>query len=122
MLSLTKGQTQTVYFTGTEKTTLVAPYFLFIFTHRVTGEIVKVMATNTSTTNRYNKFSMVVNTNFSTSTEGLWEYEVREKASNVDLTVAGTIVEQGFMTLSPATPFTPTEYSSQDNTFTTYNG
>jgi len=111
-----------VYFTGTEKATLSAPYFLFIFTNRGTKDVVKVMGTNTSTTERYDKCSIVVNTHFSDYDDGLWSYEIREKASSSDMTVAGTVVEDGFMYLRPATPFAPTEYSEQDNKFITHNG
>ena len=122
MINLTKGQTQTIYFTGTEKATIALPYFLFVFTNRVTEEVIKVMATNTSTSTRYDKFSLVVNTSFSTATEGTWDYSIYEKLLVSDLTVAGVVVERGFMALNPATPFTPTEYAGQSNTFTTYNG
>jgi len=122
MIHLTKGLTQNIYFTGTEKITLTAPYFLFIFTNKITKELIKFMATNTSTTLRYDKFSMVVNTSFSTATTGFWEYEVRQKASAVDLVISGTIVETGYMYLNPATDFAPTEYTDQVNTFKTYNG
>ena len=122
MITLTKGQTQTIYFTGTEKATITAPFFLFVFTNRITDEVVKLIATNTTTTERYDKFSLVVNTSFSTATEGTWEYDVYQKVSDSDLTVAGVVVERGFMTLNPATDFTPTEYAGQLNTFKTYNG
>jgi len=122
MLNLTKGQTQTIYFTGTEKATLTNPYFLFVFTHRLTGEVVKVMATNTSTTNRYNKFSLVINNSFNGVTNGIFSYSIYEKAVNTDLTLTGTIVESGYMQLNPAVDYTPTEYSGQTNTITTYNG
>jgi len=122
MINLTKGNTETIYFTGTENATLVAPYFLFIFTNRTTEDVVKVMATNTSTTARYDKFSMVVNTYFTDATEGFWDYEIREKASVVDLTVAGTVVETGYMYLRPATAFEPVAYDETDNDFKTYNG
>ena len=81
-----------------------------------------MVATNVSTSARYDKFSTVVNTNFITATEGFWEYEVREKASAIDLTVAGTIVEAGLMYLRPATDFSPVEYADTDNDFKTYNG
>jgi len=122
MINLTLGQTENIYFTGTEKCTLTNPYFLFIFTNRITGEVVKWMATNTSTTARYDKASMVVNTYFISSTTEFWDYEVREKASISDMTIAGTIVESGYMKLNPATAFSPTEYADNDNTFVTYNG
>ena len=122
MINLRKGNTETIYFTGTENTTLTAPFFLFIFTNRTTEDVVKIMATNTSTTARYNKFSTVVNTNFADATEGFWDYEIREKADNTDMTIAGTVVETGFMYLRPATDFTPVEYAGTDNDFKTYNG
>lgn len=120
MINLRKGNTVTVYFTGTENATITDPYFLFVFTNRVTQEVVKVMATNTSTTDRYDKFSLVVNTYLSASTNGSWEYEVRQKADNTDMTVTGTIVEAGRMYLKPATDFAPTEYSDNTNTVKTY--
>lgn len=122
MINLRKGNTETVYFTGTEKATLTAPYFLFVFTNRSTNDQVKVMATNTSTTARYDKFSLAVNTYFSNSTEGFWEYAVREKAVDTDQTETGTIVETGYMVLRPAADFAPTEYSEQSNAFKVYNG
>lgn len=120
MINLRKGNTETIYFTGTEKATLTNPYFLFIFTNRATKAEVKIMTTNISTTARYDKASVVVNTSFSSSDPGLWSYDIREKASNMDMTVAGTIVEQGYMYLRPATDFAPTEYTSVDNTFKQY--
>lgn len=122
MLNLTKGNTDVVYFTGTEKATLTNPYFLFIFTNRATKAEVKVMTTNTSTTQRHDKASIVVNTYFSDSDLGLWSYDIREKASAVDMTETGTIVEQGYMYLRPATAFAPTEYSVASNEFEQYGG
>lgn len=122
MINLRKGNTEVVYFTGTENITLTAPYFLFIFTNRTTQDVVKVMATNTSTTGRYDKFSMAVNTYFPDATEGFWGYEIREKVNVDDMTVAGTVVEQGYMYLRAATDFEPVAYDEQSNDFKTYNG
>ena len=120
MINLTKGNTETVYFTGTEKSTLTNPYFLFVFTNRTTDEVIKWMATNTSTTGRYDKASIAVDTYFTNKEEGLWKYEIYEKASNADMTLSGVIVEMGYMFLRPSVPFAPTKYSNQDNTFVTY--
>lgn len=122
MINLKKGNTTVVYFTGTEKAVLTAPYFLLIFTNNVTSEVVKIMATNTSTTARYDKFSLVVNTYFTSSTNGFYNYEIYEKESNLDMEISGNIVEQGYMHLTPATAFAPTDYTDQVNTFKTYNG
>jgi hypothetical protein len=122
MINLQKGNTENIYFTGTENATLDNPYFLFIFTNRTTLDVVLFMATNISTTERYDKCSMVVNTYFADYTEGFWDYEIRQKSSSSDMTIAGTIVEHGFMYLRPTTDFEPTEYEDQSNTFKTYNG
>jgi hypothetical protein len=120
MIHLTKGNTENVYFTGTEKATISAPYFLFVFSNRVTDEVIKWMATNTSLTGRYDKASIAVNTYFTNKEEGLWKYQVYEKASNSDMTLTGTIVETGYMFLHPAAAVIPTEYADQNNTFVTY--
>jgi hypothetical protein len=120
MINLTKGATEIVYFTGTELATITNPYFLFIFTNRLTLDVVKVMATNTSTTGRYDKFSLVVNTYFADYDEGLWGYDIRQKASSSDMTIAGLIVESGYMNLIPAVPFEPVVYEGQDNTTITH--
>ena len=121
MITLTKGQTQTVRFTGTENALLTNPYFLFVFTHRVTNEIVKFVATNTSTTERVDSFSLVVNTYFVNSDCGFWKYEVYEQSSSTGTSTTGkNKVEEGYMVLSAATEFSPTKYSEQDNTFITY--
>lgn len=122
MINLTKGNTQFIYFTGTEKVTLSNPYFLFIFTNRATKAEVKVMFANVSTTGRYDKGSIIVNNYFSSSDLGLWSYEIREKALSTDTTTAGTIVETGLMYLRPATAFAPTEYEVTSNEFKQYGG
>ena len=121
MITLTKGQTQTVRFTGTENALLTNPYFLFVFTHRVTNEIIKFVATNISTTQRVDSFSLVVNTYFVDSDCGFWKYEVYEQSSSTGTSTTGkNKVEEGYMVLSPATEFSPTKYSEQSNTFITY--
>lgn len=129
MITLRKGATQTVYFTGAEKATLTDPYYLFTFTHRTTGEIVNVPCTNASTTDRYQKFSLVTNNYLGSSTDGLYSYSIREYNANrpqdyqnEEFVTLGEVVETGYMDLLPATDFTPTEYESQSNTFKTYNG
>lgn len=122
MINLRKGNTEVVYFTGTEKAVLSNPYFLLVFTNNITNEVVKVMATNTSVTLRYDKFSLTVNTYFSSSTNGFYVYSIYEKASGSDMTVSGNIVESGYMYLKPATDFEPTEYTEQSNSFKTYDG
>lgn len=121
MINLRKGNTETIYFTGTEKATISAPRFLFVFTNKSSGEEVKINVLNTSTVTRYDRASVVVNTYFSGKTDGLWSYKIYEK-SDTSTTVSGTLVEEGFMYLRPATDFTPEVYTEQSNTFKVYNG
>ena len=64
MIILTKGDIKDLLFTGSESALLTSPYFLFVFTNRVTQEIVKFVATNSSTTLRYDKFTFEVNDYF----------------------------------------------------------
>jgi hypothetical protein len=121
MITLTKGQTQTIRFTGTEKCLLTNPYFLFVFTHRVTNEIVKFVVTNISTTQRVDSFSLSVNSQFANSENGFWKYEVYEQSSSSGTSTTGkNKVEEGYMVLLPATGFEPIKYNDQSNTFITY--
>ena len=62
----------TIYFTGTEQAVITDPYFLFVFTNRATGDEVKVVVTNTSSSeNRYDK-GVVDGVIFNTFDTGLW--------------------------------------------------
>ncbi len=123
MINLRKGNTEIVYFTGREKATLSNPKFLITFTNRETLEIVIVPVVNTSTTERYDKVSIHVNTYFSESTTGFYEYSIKEFTGSYPASPTyGVVVETGYMYLSPQTNFAPVEYSDQLNTFKTYNG
>ena len=85
--------------------------------------MVKFVATNTSTTLRYNKFSLVTNSRFNGAEEGFWTYNVYEQASSTNTNISGlNNVENGYAYLHPATIFAPSEYNEQSNTFVTYNG
>ena len=123
MIHLTKGETQNIIFTASEKATLTNPYFLFICTHGTTNEVVKFVVTNISTTGRYDKATIETNDYFSASDTGLWGYVIRQQASssNTDESLSGAIVEEGYLNLSPATDFEPTVYDEQDNEFKTYD-
>jgi hypothetical protein len=120
MINLTKGLTQTIYFTGTEKATISNPFFLFVFIHRVTLDVVKLMATNQSITGRYDKFAFTVNNFFDLKEEGFYSYSIYQKVLVTDFTVAGVVVEEGYMYLNPSTAFEPTKYEEQNNNFVTY--
>lgn len=58
-------------------------------------------ADTSSYKDRYNKFSIVVNTYFGDSPEGMWEYKIYEQASttNIDPNLATSLLETGIMQL-----------------------
>lgn len=123
MIVLTKGETQNVYFTGTENCLLTNPYFLFIFTNRVTEDSVSFIITNESTSDRYDYFNLIVNDQFEDSETGFWTYDIYEQSSPSGLSPTGkNKVETGLMYLHPADTYEPIKYDEQDNTFKTYNG
>jgi hypothetical protein len=123
MITLQKGNTETVIFTGTEQCLLTDPYFLFVFTNREgSGDEVKLVKENTSErTDRYDKVSIVVNTHFTDKTEGLWKYEIYEQASSSNTDTTGlNKVEEGLMMLKPATAFAHTTYETEDTIYKSY--
>jgi len=123
MIVLTKGETKNIYFTGSESALLTNPYFLFIFTNRITQEVVKFVATNTSTTLRFDTFSLNVDSKFLNSETGMWTYQIYEQTSPTNTDPTGlNQVEDGYMYLNSAIVFEPTTYNEQSNTFITYNG
>lgn len=124
MIQLTKGNTETVVLTLKEKQTLAAPNYLFRFVHRATNvevKFVKLNADDTSThKDRFNRFSIAVNTYFSNKESGEWEYFIYEQtsSSNTNPASATGLLEQGLMRLNDATTFTYTKYQTS-NTFIT---
>lgn len=105
--------------------TNTAYYVGIFFTNRITQDVVSFMFNNISTTERYMKMSLVVNTYFANAETGFWEYNCYQTPTNninsID-TENTTPIESGLMYLNPASEFEPTKYSGQSNTFVTYNG
>jgi len=118
MIRLTKGATQNIILTLTEKQLLTNPNYLFVFTNRSANTEVKfVMLNNTDISqykDRYNEFSIVTNTNFSTALNGQYDYDIYEQTSTSNLNPAGlNLLESGIMELV-GTPFNFTEYTTTD--------
>jgi len=118
MIRLTKGQTQNIILTLTEKQLLTNPNYLFVFTNRSANTEVKFVRLNNTDISqykdRYNEFSIVTNTNFGSSLNGQYDYEVYEQASTTNTNTAGlNMIESGIMELV-GTPFEFTEYSTTD--------
>jgi len=118
MIQLTKGQTQYIYLTLTEKQLLSNPNYLFIFTNRSSNIEVKFVLLNAADVSqykdRYNKFSIVTNTYFGSSLNGQWTYNVYEQISSSNTNPAGlNLLESGIMMLNQsATVYT--EYATTD--------
>lgn len=124
MIQLTKGSTQNIYLTLTEKQTLTSPNYLFRFVNRTTRDEVTFVLLNASDLslfkNRYNEFSIKVDKYFSLSQEGEFLYFVYEQTSayNTDYTQATGLLEEGIMRLSHSTSFEYTQHQV-DNTYIT---
>lgn len=122
MIVLTKGETKNIYFTGNESALLTDPYFLFIFTNRITQEVVKFVPL-VDNYKRYDLFYLDVDSYFANSETGMWTYEIYEQLNDYNTDPTGLhMVENGYMYLNSAITFEPTTYNEQSNTFITYNG
>lgn len=128
MQQFTKGSTVKFYSTLTDMQSLATPNYLLYFKNRATKEVVawvQLYATDISSYKyRYNRFDIIVNTYFSTATEGIWDYAIYEQASTSNTVITGlTMLEQGNIYLNPAsTNYNPVKYSGQDNQYKVYNG
>lgn len=123
MLLLNEGQTKNIVVTLTEKTTLDDPYYLFVFTHLTTKEVVKIIKSSgddlSDYPRRYNEFSIDA-TLFPSL--GQWLYQVYEQESSTNEDPTGlTEVENGKMNLLAANDFTYAKYEPS-TTYKTYAG
>jgi hypothetical protein len=118
MIHLTKGQTEYMYLTLTEKQTMTAPNYLFTFQNRSSNIEVKFVLTNNKDISqykeRYNKFQINVNLYFQSKANGQWIYRVYEQTSATNITVNGQHeLESGLMNLE-GEDFEYTEYQTKD--------
>ena len=118
MIRLTKGQTQNIILTLTEKELLTNPNYLFVFTNRSANTEVKFVKLNNTDVSlykdRYNEFSIVTDTNFASSLNGQYDYEIYEQASTTNTNPVGlNMLESGIMELI-GTAMSFTEYSTTD--------
>lgn len=121
VIRLTKGATQNIILTLTEKQLLTNPNYLFVFTNRSTNGIVKYVVLNGADISmfkdRYNEFAIVTNTNFSSALNGQYTYEIYEQASTTNTNISGlNKIETGIMELE-GTSIGYTEYTTT-NQFT----
>jgi hypothetical protein len=121
VIRLTKGQTQNIILTLTEKQLLTSPNYLFVFENRSTNteiKFVKLNATDISAyKDRFNEFSIIVNNYFNTALNGQYTYTIYEQTSTTNTNPTGlNLLESGIMELS-GTTISFTEYETT-STFT----
>jgi hypothetical protein len=121
MINLTLGNTNTIIVTPKENTSLNFIYYKIVFTNRITKDVINFWFTDTSTTNRYQKCTIIVNNFFANFDTGFYDYVIYGCATSGG-TPNSPVLESGYMVLHPSTEFAPTNYNEQSNTFITYNG
>ena len=118
MVYLTKGETNKMILTLTEKQLLTSPNYLFVFTNRSSNCVIKFVQLNATDLSlykdRYNEFSITTNTYFKNQLEGQYTYEIYEQASttNTDVTNLNKL-ETGIMWLI-GTTMTYNQYTTTD--------
>ena len=118
MIHLTKGQTDSIILTLTEKQLLTNPNYLFVFTNRSSNLQVKFVQLNAADISLYkdrsNEFSIVTNTYFGSSLNGQYVYSIYEQASTSNTNPAGlNLLETGILELD-GTGISYTQYSTTD--------
>ncbi len=119
MVQLTKGLTQNIILTLTEKATTATPIFLFVFTNRSSNEEVKFIKLNNQDISlykeRYNKFSIVVNDYFANSLDGQYTYNVYQNSNTTNLDPTGLVLlENGILELIDTPSIEYTQHTTND--------
>lgn len=119
MIQLTKGLTQNIILTLTEKATTASPIFLFVFTNRSSNEEVKFIKLNNQDISlhqeRYDKFTIVVDDYFSNSLAGQYTYNVYQNSSTTNLNPNGLVLlENGIMELIDSPSIEYTQHTTND--------
>lgn len=123
MIHLTKGETNKIVVTLTEKSQLTNPNYLFVFKSLENNKLVKFVLLNANDISlykeRFNEFEIVVNDYFSTAKIGEYTYTIYEQTSttNLDPLLASNILEVGQMSLKNSSNF---NYTTRNST-NTYN-
>jgi hypothetical protein len=121
VIRLIKGQTQNIILTLTEKQLLTSPNYLFVFENRSTNTEIKFVRLNNTDISaykeRYNEFTIVVNSFFNTALNGQYTYTIYEQTSTTNTNPTGlNLLESGIMELE-GTTISFTEYETT-STFT----
>jgi hypothetical protein len=120
MIQLIQGLNADVVLTLTEKTTLTNPFYLFVFTHETTKEVVSFVKSSADDLsgypNRFNEFTFS-SALFAIASPGKYIYDIYEQASstNTDIKLTTSKVETGKMDLNTATSFAFKHYDTATN-------
>lgn len=123
MIVYTIGQQSDTLVTLNESTTIVNPYYLFVFTNVSTKVVYTQIVNSASDTSSYpdriNIYTFNTITLFATAQAGQYSYEVYEQVSSSNINPTGlTLVECGKMLLNPANNLIQQGYEPT----TTYKG
>ena len=123
MIVYTIGQQSDTLVTLNESTTIVNPYYLFVFTNVSTKVVYTQIVNSSSDTSSYpdriNIYTFNTITLFATAQAGQYSYEVYEQQSSSNTNPSGlNLVECGKMLLNPATNLIQQGYEPT----TTYKG
>lgn len=113
--------------TLTELVSIATPYYLFVFTHVTTKDVVAFVKAEADDESlypaRYNQFTINPSVVFANTQPGAWHYKVYEQISpvNINPALSGAVLEYGKLILDRAVDFSYTKYD-QATTYKTYNG
>lgn len=123
MILYTKGQQAETLVTLNESTTILNPYYLFVFTNVSTKVEYKIVVNSADDTSlfpeRINIFNFNIITLFASADPGQFAYEIYEQSSSTNTDPTGlNLVECGKMKLLPAANLIQKGYEPT----TTYKG
>jgi hypothetical protein len=113
--------------TLTEFVTLSTPYYLFVFTHVETKNVVAFVKAEADDESgypdRYNQFTINAADVFENQPTGEWHYKVyeQESSTNTDTDLTGDLLEDGKLVLDRSTAFAYNQYDS-NTSYKAYNG
>lgn len=128
MLQFKQDDTEAVMIlTLTEFATIHPLYYLFVFTHVETRDVVAFVKSEVDDESnypkRYNQFTIDASDVFSAKQPGEWHYIVYEQTSdtNIEPSLSGSVLEYGKLLLGRSSEFGYSQYD-QPTSYKIYNG
>lgn len=121
----TANNSDKIVVTLTELTTIESPFYLFVFTHVLTKQVIAFIAGADESTHpeRYNQFDIDTAVVFEDAPNGEWHYVAyqQDNDENTNPALTDGEVENGKMVLTTGAELEYTQYNS-DTTYKAYNG